>query len=60
MQTAYAKAASCGYPYLRGEGKAKDGIWFSRFTKKADGKGPALWVGFDHDTFKWIVKYDKE
>src|SRR5216684_68320 len=54
----YSMAVSLGYPYLRGEGRvAKDGrTWLSRVTKKSDGSGPAIFVGWDSIEKKWIVE----
>jgi hypothetical protein len=54
----YSMAVHLGYPYLRGEGKvAEDGrTWLSRITKKADGSGPALFVGWDQATRKWVIE----
>lgn len=51
-------AVSMGYPYLRGEGRvAADGrTWLSRVTKTSDGSGPALFIGWDSVTHKWVVE----
>jgi hypothetical protein len=54
----YSFAVSLGYPYLRGDGRvAKDGrTWLSRVTKKADGSGPAIFVGYDQMARKWVIE----
>jgi hypothetical protein len=54
----YSMAVHLGYPYLRGEGKvAEDGrTWLSRVTKQPDGSGPALFVGWDQVTRKWVIE----
>ena len=43
---AHGIAASLGFPYIRGEGMEREGVWLSRFTKTEDGRGDALYVGF--------------
>lgn len=54
---AHSVAASHGYPFLRGDGRAdRQGNWFSRFTKTADGTGPALFVGLVNGKWK-VTKY---
>lgn len=57
--TVYGKAASLGYPYIRGEGKpSADGrVWLGRFTKTGDENSPAVYVGYDEQKRKWIVEY---
>lgn len=54
----YGMAVSLGYPYLRGEGRvSKDGrTWLNRVTKKTDGSGPAIFVGWDSILKKWVVE----
>jgi hypothetical protein len=56
----YAKAASLGYPYLRGEGRphGRNAVWLSRFTRDWDGRGPAIFVGFDPDQWKFVVQQE--
>lgn len=58
--TVYGKAASLGYPYIRGEGKpSTDGrVWLGRFTKTSDPSSPAVYVGYDEQHRKWIVEYE--
>lgn len=46
MKNAYSVAVGMGYPYIRGDGREEGGVWLSRFTKTADGSGPALFIGF--------------
>lgn len=59
--SAYSKAVSLGFPYIRGDGKiARDQVtWLSRFTKTADGKGPAVYVGWQDVQRKWIVEKER-
>jgi hypothetical protein len=47
-QSAHSIAAGLGYPYVRGDGRpdSQGRYWLSRFTRKSDGKGPAVFVGF--------------
>ena len=46
--SAHSVAAGMGYPFLRGDGRSVRGrFWASRFTRGADGRGPALYVYFD-------------
>lgn len=58
----YGMAVHLGYPYLRGEGRAaKDGTtWLSRVTKTADGTGPALFIGWNQLTRKWVVEPERQ
>jgi hypothetical protein len=57
----YAMAVSLGYPYLRGEGRvARDGVtWLSRVTKDSEGRGPALYIGYNQTTRKWVVEHEE-
>ena len=54
----FSKAVSLGYPYAVGYGKPKDGVWMSKFTKRPDGSGPVVYVGYDHRTKKFVVEYE--
>jgi len=56
--SSYSVAAGLRYPYIRGDGKlASNGVtWLSRFTKTADGRGPALYVGWDDQKKKWVIE----
>lgn len=56
---AHSIATRLGYPFIRGDGKAVAGgtVWLSRFTKKMDGTGGAVFVGFDHKTGKTVIQY---
>jgi hypothetical protein len=52
-------ALDLGYPFPRGEGKAtRAGAWLSRFTKKMDGTGGAVFVGFDHKTGRTVIEHE--
>jgi len=61
-ESAYSKAASLGYPYIRGEGKqARDGVtWLSRFTKKNESDSPAIYVGWAGKARKWIIEKERK
>jgi hypothetical protein len=56
--TVFAKAASLGFCYIRGMGRCfgRIPVWCCRFTKNADGSGPAIFVGFDPAKWAFIVK----
>jgi hypothetical protein len=56
----HSKAIEKGFSFIRGEGQVLNGVWMSRFTKTSDGKGPALFVGFDPICFKFVYKEEKE
>ena len=61
FESSYSKAASLGYPYIRGEGKVYRGkTWLNRFTKTSSGEGPAVYVGWDDKNRKWIIKHAKK
>lgn len=57
----YSYAVSLGYPYLRGEGRvAEDGrTWLSRVQKTDKPDSPAIFVGWDGGSRKWIIEKEK-
>lgn len=57
--SAYDMAVQHGFPYIRGEGRSKGGVWYNRFTKTADGSGPALYVGYNEATRRWLIEGDE-
>lgn len=53
--SAHAEACKKGFRFVRGDGKAIDGTWCTRFTRTASGEGPAIYVGWDQVTGNWII-----
>lgn len=58
-KSAYDIAVSYGFPYIRGDGRKRGGVWFNRFTRTDDERGPALWVGWNEKTRRWIIEGDE-
>ncbi len=55
--SAFIQATQRGYCYLRQDRPIiREGVVFSRFTKDADGRGPALLVGYDRKARKWVIE----
>jgi hypothetical protein len=53
--SAHEVACRRGYPFVSGEGRERDGIWFCKFTKQAHG-GEAIYVGYDHKMSRWLTE----
>jgi len=58
--TVYSKAVSLGYPYIRGQGKSKGGVWMTRFTKDSEGRGKSVYVGWNPESKEFVVEYEEE
>lgn len=58
--SAYSVAVSRGFPYIRGEAKYMAGRLYNRFTKTADGTGPALYVSLGKKTVSIVEEEESE
>jgi hypothetical protein len=62
-QNGYVVAASRGFGFLdssNGQVHEELNIWMTRFSKKADRSGPALWVGHHSRKRCWVLEEEVE